>query len=173
MLPVIWHSVVFWYIAFVGLFLFVGSRRIISGASLWNTLCKGILNIGMVKLSWYRSISLTTSLKHSSGCQVNVVTKQLEPHVSFWKMRFPRIMISVSVILLLVSQRRSSDGGRLTEGDSTRVELRWWQTMHKGLLTSGTDCCVLRECVIIFLVVDPAVWFICVVDLYLQGCKGV
>ncbi|XP_043234767.1 anoctamin-1-like isoform X3 [Amphibalanus amphitrite] len=35
--------------------------------------------------------------------EVNVVTKQLEPHVSFWKMRFPRIMISVSVILLLIT----------------------------------------------------------------------
>ncbi|XP_043188652.1 anoctamin-1-like [Amphibalanus amphitrite] len=34
--------------------------------------------------------------------EVNIVTKQLEPHVSFWKMRLPRMLISASIILLLI-----------------------------------------------------------------------
>ena len=53
------------------------------------------------------------------GVQVNVVTKQLEPHVSFWKMRFPRIMISASVILLLVSRCRR--GCRAADSDVALV----------------------------------------------------
>lgn len=35
--------------------------------------------------------------------KINVITKQLEPLISFWRIKFPRLVVSASVILLLLA----------------------------------------------------------------------
>ncbi|XP_037087083.1 anoctamin-1-like [Pollicipes pollicipes] len=62
--------------------------------------------------------------------EVNIVTKQLEPRVSFWKMRLPRMVVSASVILLLITVAVAIIVGVVLYRLSVLASLAYWKNNY-------------------------------------------
>ncbi|XP_020710663.2 anoctamin-1 isoform X2 [Athalia rosae] len=93
-------------------------------------------------------------LAHVKRKSVNTVTNTVEPHVPFWKMKFPAIMLSSSVVLLLITIAMVAVLAVVLYRMSVLTALSFYKnpviTSYAMFLTTATAACINLCCIVIF-----------------------
>ncbi|KAL0280787.1 UNVERIFIED_CONTAM: hypothetical protein PYX00_001978 [Menopon gallinae] len=93
-------------------------------------------------------------LSHVKRKHVNVVTNTMEPHVPFWKVRFPATMLSFSIVLLLVTMAVAALLGVVLYRMSLLAALSVYGdsviTSYAILFTTATAATINLCCIVVF-----------------------